>query len=260
VGTLAALGDRGLAVAEQFASELGLPCPDAPWHTHRDRLAALACACGVVTGSLGKIARDISLLMQSEVGEASEPDSPGRGGSSTMPHKRNPIGCAVTIAAAQRVPGLVSTYLSSMVQEHERAVGGIQSEWSTLAGIVQLTGLAAASIAEIAAGLTVDPGRMAQNIAETRGTIFAEKAAMLLSAKLGRESAHRLLDQASKQAMLQKRALTEVLAEMPEIVKHLDRDALRQLGDAESYLGSSELFRQRLLQSSGIPPEPTRKD
>jgi len=260
VGTLAALGDRGLAVAEQFASELGLPCPDAPWHTHRDRLAALACACGVVTGSLGKIARDISLLMQSEVGEASEPDSPGRGGSSTMPHKRNPIGCAVTIAAAQRVPGLVSTYLSSMVQEHERSVGGIQSEWSTLAGIVQLTGLAAASIAEIAAGLTVDPGRMAQNIAETRGTIFAEKAAMLLSAKLGRESAHRLLDQASKQAMLQKRALTQVLAEMPEIVKHLHREALRQLGDAESYLGSSELFRQRLLQSSGIPPEPTRKD
>jgi 3-carboxy-cis,cis-muconate cycloisomerase len=260
VGTLAALGDRGPAVAEQLASELGLPCPDAPWHTHRDRLAAVACACGVVTGSLGKIARDVSLLMQSEVGEAAEPDSPGRGGSSTMPHKRNPIGCAVTIAAAQRVPGFVSSYLSSMVQEHERAVGGIQAEWSTLAGIVQFTGLAAATIAEIAGGLSVDAERMTQNIAETRGTIFAEKAAMLLASKLGRDAAHRLLDQASKQAMLQKRSLLEVLSEMPEIAQHLDRDALGQLGDAESYLGSSEFFRQRLLQSSGVPPESNKKD
>ena len=261
VGTLAALGDRGPAVAEQLASELGLPCPDAPWHTHRDRLAGLACACGVVTGSLGKVARDISLLMQSEVGEAAEPDSPGRGGSSTMPHKRNPTGCAVTISAAQRVPGLVSAYLSGMVQEHERAVGGIQSEWSTLAGITQLTGLAAATIAEIARGLSVDSERMTQNITQTRGTIYAEKATMLLAAKLGRDMAHRLLDHASKQAFLQKRSLPDVLAEMPEMAKHLDRDALRQLGDAESYLGSSEFFRQRLLQPSSVAPaKPVKLD
>ncbi len=251
VGTLSVLGNRGLEVAEQLARELKLNCPDAPWHTHRDRLAAFACACGMVTGSLGKIGRDVSLLMQSEVAEAAEHDSPGRGGSSTMPHKRNPIGCAVAIAASYRVPGLVASYLSSMVQEHQRSVGGIQAEWSTLADIVQSTGLAAASVAEIAAGLSIDSGRMAQNIAATHGTIFAEKAAMLLSAKVGRDAAHKVLDQASRQAIQQKRPLAEVLAEMPDVAKHLDRTALEQLNHPESYLGSAEIFRQRLSQPSG---------
>lgn len=250
VGTLSVLGDRGLQVAEQLAHELGLLCPEAPWHTHRDRLAALACACGVLTGSMGKVARDVSLLMQGEVGEATEPASPGRGGSSTMPHKHNPIASALIIAAAHRVPGLVSSYLSSMVQEHERSVGGIQSEWSTLTAIVQSTGLAAASLAETAAGLVVYPDRMAQNIAATRGTIYAEKAVSLLAAKVGRASAHRILAQASTQALNQERSLSEVLAEMPEVTKHLDPKALQQLSDPERYLGSAELFRQRLLRPS----------
>jgi 3-carboxy-cis,cis-muconate cycloisomerase len=250
VGTLSVLGDQGLPVAKHLARELGLRCPEAPWHTHRDRLAGLVCACGVVTGSLGKFARDVSLLMQSEVGEAAEPASAGRGGSSTMPHKRNPTGCAVTIAAAYRVPGLVSSYLSSMVQEHERSVGGIQAEWPILASIVQATGLAAASAAEIAAGLSVDSERMAHNIAATRGTIYAEKAALLLAAKLGRDTAHRLLDQASRQAIMQKRSLSEVLAEIPDVARHLDQNSLQELCKAESYLGSAEVFRQRLLQTS----------
>lgn len=250
VGTISVLDNRALELAEQLAHELGLTCPEAPWHTHRDRLAAFACACGVVTGSLGKIARDISLLMQNEVGEAAEPATPGRGGSSTMPHKRNPIGCAVVLAAAYRVPGLVSSYLSSMVQEHERSVGGIQSEWSTLATIVQSTGLAAASVAEVVAGLSVDTDRMKQNITATHGTIFAEKAAVLLAAEVGRDTAYELLEKASRQAIQQKRSLAEVLAEMPEVTKYLDRNTLQQLTQAENYLGSSELFRQRLLQSS----------
>lgn len=253
-GTLAALGDHGIAVAEQLARELALQCPDAPWHTHRDRLAELVCAFGVMTGSLAKIARDISLMMQGEVGEAAESDSAGRGGSSTMPHKRNPIGCAITIAAGHRVPGLVSSYLSSMVQEHERSVGGIQSEWSTITAIVQSIGVAAASIAEIASGLTVDPERMTQNIAATQGTIFAEKAVMLLTAKIGRESAHRLLEQASRQAALEKRSLAKILAEMPDVTKHLDRDSLRQLDDPQNYLGSAEVLRQRLVHSSSESP------
>jgi 3-carboxy-cis,cis-muconate cycloisomerase len=251
VGTLAALGDRGLAVAQELAAELALGCPDAPWHTHRDRLAALVCACGVVTGSLGKIARDISLLAQSEVGEAAEPGGRGRGGSSTMPHKRNPIGCALTIAAGNRVPGLVASYLSSMLQEHERSVGGVQSEWPTVAGIIQETGVAAVSIAEIAEGLTVNVGRMRENLDATLGTIFAEKAVILLAAKMGRDKAHHLLETAAQQAVAYNRQLVDVLAETPEVMKHLDLTALRELGVAENYLGSAEAFRLRLLQAAG---------
>ena len=117
-GTLAALGENGIAVARALAPELGLKIPDAPWHTHRDRLAALVCACGVYVGSLGKMARDIALLMQNEVAEAAEPAGEGRGGSSTMPHKRNPTGCSLALAAAVRVPGYVSSFLSGMTQEH----------------------------------------------------------------------------------------------------------------------------------------------
>ena len=154
-GTLAALGDKGISVGQALAEELGLAYPDAPWHAERDRLAAFVAACGVGTGSLGKIARDISLLMQSEVGEVAETSGEGRGGSSTMPHKRNPIGCSLTIAAAQRVPALVSTFLSCMLQEHERGSGGWQAEWPTVAAVIQSTGLAFASMAEVAEGLEI---------------------------------------------------------------------------------------------------------
>ena len=129
-GTLAALGAAGPDVAKALAAELELPLPDAPWHAHRDRLAHLVGACGVYAGTLGKIARDISLLMQHEVGEASEPG----GGSSSMPHKRNPAGCAIVLAAANRLPGLVSAFLSGMVQEHERGLGGWHAESSTIVG------------------------------------------------------------------------------------------------------------------------------
>jgi 3-carboxy-cis,cis-muconate cycloisomerase len=247
-GTLAALGDKGLLVAEELARELGLGCPDAPWHAHRDRLATLICACGVVTGSLGKIARDISLLMQSEIGEAAEPESTGRGGSSTMPNKRNPIGCAITLAAAVRMPGLVASYLSAMVQEHERAVGAWQSEWPTISSAMQATSAAAASIAEIAEGLTIDSARMRDNLAATQGTIYAEKARLLLAAKLGPEKAHQLLQSATRKSMIDRRNLADVLAEMPEVTKHLNPATLGRLAVAEDYLGSAESFRLRQLQ------------
>jgi 3-carboxy-cis,cis-muconate cycloisomerase len=250
VGTLSLLGNRGMEVSKQLAAELGLKCPDAPWHTHRDRLAALACSLGIVTASLAKIACDMALLMQFEVGEAAEPASADRGGSSTMPHKRNPIGCAITIAQSQRVPGLVSSFLSSTVQEHERALGGMQAEWPVIVAIVQATGLAASSVAEVASGPTVDPERMSENIGRTFGTIYAEKAAVLLADKVGRDAAQRLLDRASQQAIREKRALAEVLAETPDTAKHLDRHDLEQFSEAGNYLGSAELFRQRLLEPS----------
>ena len=245
-GTLAALGDKGVAVGKALAEELDLPYPDAPWHAYRDRLAALVAACGVDTGTLGKIARDISLLMQGEVGEAAESGSAGRGGSSTMPHKQNPIACSLALAAAHRVPGLLAAFLSGMVQEHERGVGGWQAEWPTLASVVQATGLAVASMAEAAEGLIVHPARMLANIDATRGVIFAERVMMILGASLGRDVAHRLLEHATKQSISQNRRLMEVLQEIPEITRVIPLDVLRNLDKPEDYLGSTGEFRERL--------------
>jgi 3-carboxy-cis,cis-muconate cycloisomerase len=249
-GTLASLGERGPAVALALANELGLACPEAPWHTHRDRLANLLCDCGVLTGSLGKIARDISLLMQNEVAEISEPGDDGRGGSSTMPHKRNPIGSAVTLAAAYRVPGEVAAFLSAMVQEQERGVGGWQAEWPIVASVIQSTGLAAASMAEVADGLAVDPARMRANIDATHGVVFGERAMMLLGSKLGREVAHKILGDATRKSLAQGKHLSDVLAEMPEVNSHIDRSTLRQLELPEQYLGSVEIFREALLSAA----------
>jgi 3-carboxy-cis,cis-muconate cycloisomerase len=246
-GTLAALGDQGLEVARALADELGLRLPEAPWHSQRDRLAALVSACAILTGSLGKMARDIALLMQTEVAEVREPGGEGRGGSSTMPHKHNPVGCIVTLAAANRVPGLVASFLSGMVQEHERAAGGWQAEWPTVADVVESTGLATASMAEVVAGLSVDPARMRSNIDATQGVVFAEKAMMLLAAKLGREPAQKILEQAARGSVASGRRLSEVLAEIPEVVRHLDGATLRKLDRPEDYLGATQSFIRGLL-------------
>lgn len=243
-GTLAALGKKGPAVANTLAEELGLECPEAPWHTQRDRLASLICACGVLTGSLGKMARDISLMTQDEVAEVSEPGGKGRGGSSTMPHKRNPIACALTLAAASRVPHLVASFLSAMPQEHERGVGGLQSEWPIVASAVQSTGLAIASMAEVAGGLSVHRTRMRKNLEATDGVVFAERAVMLLTPKIGRDSAHDLLTSAAKEANKRGVRLKEVLAEMPEVTAHLDSRTVRGLESPEQYLGAAEEFRK----------------
>jgi 3-carboxy-cis,cis-muconate cycloisomerase len=244
-GTLASLGNKGTIVGEAMARELALGYPDAPWHTHRDRLAALLSALGVMTGSLGKMARDVSLMSQNEIGEVAEPAAKGRGGSSAMPHKQNPVGCTLTLAAAQRLPGLVSSYLSAMVQEHERAVGGWQAEWATISSIVQSAGLAAASMAEVAEGLTVDPAHMRANVDATRGTILAERATILLSGKVGRELASALVARALASTG-EARDFVDALAEMPEVAKALDAATLKDLRSPENYLGSAEGFRRKL--------------
>ncbi len=250
-GTLASLGDRGMAVMEALGAELGLETPSAPWHTQRDLVATVICACGVLTGSLGKMARDISLLMQNEVGEASEPAGEGRGGSSTMPHKRNPTACSLTLTAAHRVPGLVASFLSAMVQEHERGLGGWQAEWPVVAAVVQSTGVAIASMAETAEGLTVDAEQMRANIERTNGLIFAERAMMLLGAKIGRDVAHKILEGATRKSVNEGRNLAAVLAEIPEVTAYLSAADLKQLETPEQYLGSAEAFRKALLAESG---------
>lgn len=251
-GTLAALGKDGPSVAQALAGELKLACPEAPWHTQRDRMAPLVCACGVLTGSLGKMARDILLLSQNEIAEVAEPGHVGRGGSSTMPHKHNPVGSALTLAAAQRTPGLISGFLSAMVQEHERAAGGWQAEWSIVSAVVQNTGLAIACMAEVAEGLTVDPERMRANIHATQGVIFAERAAILLGKKIGRDKAHKLLEEAGYRSEATNRRLNQVLAEIPEIAQHLSAVELRDLENPEHYLGAAEAFRKALLASAGM--------
>jgi 3-carboxy-cis,cis-muconate cycloisomerase len=256
-GTLAALGDKGLEVGRAMALELDLGFPDAPWHAHRDRLAALMAACGVLTGCLGKMARDISLLMQGEVQEASEAGGEGRGGSSTMPQKRNPIASAITLAAANRVPGLVASFLSGMVQEQERAVGGWQAEWPTVAATIQATGLAVASMSEAAEGLEVNEAEMRKNIDATHGIVFAEKAAMLLGASLGLAASQKLIGEAAHRSKVEGRKLSEVLGEMPEVKKLLDRTALRELDAPEKYLGEADELRKRLL--SGKDRDDSRK-
>jgi 3-carboxy-cis,cis-muconate cycloisomerase len=246
-GTLAALGDQAIPVARELANALNLALPEAPWHTHRDRLAAAICACGIYTGSLAKMAKDVSLLMQNEVGEAFEPGGEGRGGSSTMPHKRNPIACALAIAAGHRVPGYVASFLSGMPQEHERGVGGWHAEAATIARTIEDTGLALVSMQEVAAGLTADAARMRKNITDTRGAIFAERAMMKLAPALGRDVAHKLLEDAVQQAAKNGRNLTEVLAEMPQAANILSADDIRDLADPKSYLGAADFFRKQLL-------------
>jgi 3-carboxy-cis,cis-muconate cycloisomerase len=227
-GTLAALENRGLAVSEALASELALRLPDGPWHGYRDRLAALMAALSIYTATLGKIALDVALLMQFEVGEAAEPGGDGRGGSSSMPHKRNPTACTLVLASAKRVPGLLADFVASMVQEHERAAGGWQAEWPIVYGIVQSAGVALENMVELAGGLTVDVDRMRANIDSTRGAVFAERAVLMLAPELGREAARRKVE-----AALQDTG-------MPP-----DLPGLRA---PEEYLGSAEEFRRRLLE------------
>jgi 3-carboxy-cis,cis-muconate cycloisomerase len=250
-GTLASLGDRGIPVAEALSAELGFGNPPpTPWHTQRDQLATLICACGVLTGSLGKMARDISLLMQNEVGETSESGGNGRGGSSTMPNKNNPTACSLTLAAAHRVPGLVASFLSVMLQEHERGVGGWQAEWPVVAAVIESTGVAIASMAEVAEGLSVDVQKMRLNIDNTKGAIFAERAMILLGAKLGRDVAHKVLEVAVRKSVKEGTHLAAVLAETPEVTTHLGRAELNELETPEQYLGSAEAFRKALASES----------
>lgn len=249
-GTLAALGKDGIVVGQSLAQELGLGYPEASWHTHHDRLAALLCSCGVLAGSLGKMARDISLLMQTEVAEAAEPSGKGRGGSSSMPHKSNPVACTTALAAINGIPGLVSAFLSGMVQEHERAVGSWQAEWPIVAGVIQKTGLAISAMAEAAEGLTIDTERMRANLDATRGAIFAERATILLAEKIGRDAARKVVEKAVRLSAEKMRRLAEVLAEMPEARQNLDAATLRNLESPEQYLGSADEFIKRLLDST----------
>ena len=242
-GTLAALDDQGLAVADALARELNLTCPDAPWHAYGDRLAAMVAASAIYTGVLGKMARDISLLMQTEVAEARE----AGGGSSTMPHKQNPAGCAVALAAATRMPALMSTVLTGLVQEHERAAGTWHAGWPSIVEAVQVMGASAEAMRQVASEMTVDPARMRANLDATNGAIFAERVVMRAGRTAGRDAATTMVKAALDKAREQRTSFPAVVRATPELASHLSVQDLQSLDDPASYLGAAETLRQRLL-------------
>jgi 3-carboxy-cis,cis-muconate cycloisomerase len=248
-GTLAALGDKGLEVAERLAGELKLQLADAPWHTHRDRIADAAAVLAILTGSCGKIARDVSLLMQTDVAEAFEPSGEGRGGSSTMPHKRNPVAAASALAAATMAPNLAATIFAAQVQDHERSAGPWHAEWPTLPTLLLVTSGALAAIVDIAEGLEIDAGRMRANLDATGGLIMAEAVAMALAEKIGKSDAHHLIEAASKKAVAEKRHLRDILAADPKVAAQLDADRLAKLFEPMAYQGASQALIDRLLAS-----------
>jgi 3-carboxy-cis,cis-muconate cycloisomerase len=245
-GTLAALGDHGWRVAEQLACELGLPLPEAPWHTHRDRFAEAASVMAIIAGTCGKIARDVSLMMQTDVGEAFEPAGEGRGGSSTMPHKRNPVAAATALAAATMAPNLAATIFAAQVQDHERSAGPWHAEWPTLPSLLLVTSGGLAAIVDIAEGLEVDAARMRANLDTTHGLIMAEAVTFALAEKIGGKSAaHHLVEAASKMASAEKRDLREVLTKNFGI----SADKIADLFEPMSYQGVSQALIDRLLAS-----------
>lgn len=235
-GSLSALhsdkGDRAEPVMVSLAKRLRLELPAAPWFTQRVRVAALAQDAALVVGALAKAARDISLMMQVEVGEAAEPSGPGRGGSSTMPHKRNPVGAALVLSAAHRAPMLAATIVAALPQEHERALGGWQAEWPTLAALIETLASAVQAMDEVAHGLTIDPDAMQANMDATEGAVLAERATFLLAETMGKQKAGKLVEE----ALAKGGSFVEALGQLE-----------KELSDEAALLGYSPKFVDRLL-------------
>ena len=238
VGTLSVMGDKGPAVARRMAAELQLGLAPGNWHTQRDEWVALGCEVGLLCGTLGKIAKDISLLAQGEVAEVAEPSGGGRGGSSAMPHKRNPVASMIALAAAMRAPHRVAALLSTMPQEHERGLGNWQAELAEWPSLFMSAHGAVHALADAVAGLSVDTARMRRNIDALQGLVFAEGASMLLAAHIGKSRAHALLEACSRQAVAEQRQLLDVtltaVATEPDLAAKISPDALRAVFDADA--------------------------
>jgi 3-carboxy-cis,cis-muconate cycloisomerase len=231
-GSLSALGDKAEPVMSALAKRLGLALPPAPWFAQRVRVAAFAQDVALVTGALGKVAKDVSLMMQYEVQELAEPGGPGRGRSSTMPHKRNPVGAGLVLTAAARTAQLAATIVGAMPQENERALGGWQAEWPTIAALLEAFGSAVEAIAEIAPELSVFVARMQANLDATDGTVLAERATFLLAQKIGKVKASAIVDTA--------------LAKGGSFIEALGQFKV-ELANREAMLGYSPRFADRLL-------------
>ncbi|MEP7100538.1 MAG: 3-carboxy-cis,cis-muconate cycloisomerase [Burkholderiales bacterium] len=238
VGTLSVMGERGARVAQRMADDLQLGHAPGAWHTQRDEWVALGCEIGLLCGTLGKIAKDISLLAQGEIAEVAEPSGGGRGGSSAMPHKRNPVASMIAIAASLRAPHRVAALLAAMPQEHERGLGNWQAELAEWPGLFMSAHGALNALADAAAGLSVDTARMRRNIDALNGLVFAEAAAMLLAQHLGKARAQALLESLSRRAVSEQRPLLalvqEAVAATATLGAKVSADELRAVFDADA--------------------------
>ena len=246
-GTLASLGDKGLAVQAAFAAELGLAQPDITWHVARDGIAEAVSFLGLVTGSLAKIAVDVMLMMQTEVGEAFEPFVPGRGSSSTMPQKRNPISCEMIVALARNVRANVGLVLDGMAADHERATGPWHLEWIAVPEAFIAAAGALAQARFMLEGLEVRPDAMRRNLDATGGLVVAEAVMMALAPHTGRGVAHDIVYGCCRKALESGTGLLAQLDAVPEVTRHLDRAALTRLVDPASYLGDAGAMVDRVL-------------
>jgi 3-carboxy-cis,cis-muconate cycloisomerase len=249
-GTLASLSDQGIAVMEGLAAELTLRAPIAPWHVCREGFAEIVAYLGLICGSLAKFATDIILLAQTEVGEVAEPYVAGRGASSTMPQKRNPIASEYILAATRTVQALVPVMLGAMAQDHERATGPWQGEALALPQAFVLTHGALLHARAIAEGMVVDASRMRRNLDLTHGLIVAEAVMMGLAPHLGRGEAHHVVKQACDIALAERLSLTDALERDPAVSSRLDRAAIERMTDPASYLGSAGAFVDRVLAAA----------
>ncbi len=250
-GTLSSLGGRGLETQAELMKELKLGQPAIAWHTVRDTIAEVGCFLGLVTGTCGKIAFDIKLMMQTEVEEVYEPFHEGRGSSSTMPQKRNPISSVYITALTAVVRQQVAALLEAMVEDHERATGPWEIEWIVLPEIFCLSAGALAQTEFVLTGLQVDEKKMRSNLDLTKGLIVSEAVMMGLGPYLGRQYAHDLVYDICRKVVATGRPLVELLAESPEITKHLDRAALAKLCDPARYLGEAGAMVDRVLAMRG---------
>jgi len=250
-GTLASLGGRGLEVQAELMKELQLAAPAIAWHTMRDTIAEIGCFLGLTAGLCGKIAMDVKLMMQTEVEEVYEPFHEGRGSSSTMPQKRNPISSVYITALTSLVRQHVAALLDAMVEDHERATGPWEIEWIALPEIFSLTAGALAQTRFLVSGLHVDEKKMRANLDLTRGLIVSEAVMMGLGPYIGRQYAHDLVYDICRQVIATGRPLLDLLAENKEIAKHLDRAALAKLCDPANYLGEAGAMVDRVLALRG---------
>lgn len=246
-GTLAMLGANGLAVIEAFARELALGVPDAPWHVRRDGFAEAAALMGLICGSLSKFALDVTLMAQAEVGEVAEPHEEGRGGSSTMPQKRNPIASEYIIAATRAVHALLPVMLAAMAADHERATGPLQSESLALPQCIALTAGALSHARSIAEGMTVYPERMRRNLDQTGGLIMAEAIVTALVTPIGRAAAEAAVGRACDRAIAQGVPLATILRSDPDLRPHLGDADIDRLTNPAMYLGSAGAFVDRIV-------------
>jgi 3-carboxy-cis,cis-muconate cycloisomerase len=253
-GTLASLGQGGLETQAGLMKELGLAQPVIAWHTLRDTIAEVGCFLGLVTGTLGKLAMDVKLMMQTEVGEVYEPFAHGRGSSSTMPQKRNPISSCYIHACAGVVRQQVAALLDAMLADHERSTGPWEIEWIALPEAFLLSAGALSQAKAVVGGLEVDAKRMRANLDSTKGLVVSEAVMMGLAPHLGRERAHDLVYDLCREAIRQDRPLLDLLSENAAITQHVDRKKLSELCDPSNYLGLSGVMVDRVLERIRAAP------